>query len=428
MDYLKSKQDVGNAHFEELVTLPCNMADLPSSSSTINAGCNSDWKQRFAELVAEYNWPESINSVTTKIANEERLDFDDGIILYNSSDLDAIGHLADLSKQSRFGLHAFFNLNVHINQTNICTLACKFCAFRRGKKSNDAYQLDIDSYIGELEKYSSVVDEVHSVGGLHPEWDVDYYLKLFSRVNKEWPHIHIKALTAVEIMHISKMSNVSIHDALISLKSAGLGSLPGGGAEILDDEVRKIICKGKESSDEYLEIHKTAHNLGIPTNCTMLFGTIESVEQRLNHLLKLRKLQDETSGYQCFVPYPFLPDKSRLPEAQLASGSEILRTIAISRLILDNIAHVKAYRMNIGDSLSEMALQYGADDIDGTVHKESIMHLAGSTTPLNSNISGLVKIVKNSGCIPVRRNSIYTNFEVHIEEPITRIRRLEMVH
>ena len=426
MVYSKSKLDDANAHFEELVTLPCNMADLPSNPSTINAGCNSDWKQRITELVSGQIWPDSIASVAEKVAKGIRLDFDDGIILYNSPDLDAIGHLANLSKQSRFGMFAFFNMNVHINQTNICTLACKFCAFRRGQKSADAYQLDATSYMEELEKYSSIVDEVHSVGGLHPEWKLDYYQDLFSRIRAKWPHIHIKALTAVEIMHISKLSNISIHETLVALKSAGLGSLPGGGAEILDDNVREIICKGKESSEEYLQIHRTAHKIGIPTNCTMLFGTIESIDQRLNHFLKLRNLQDETSGYQCFVPYPFLPDKSRLPEAQLASGSEILRTIAISRLMLDNIPHIKAYRMNIGDSLSEMALQYGADDIDGTVHKESIMHLAGSTTPLDSNISGLVKLVNNSGSIPVRRNSIYTYFEKYIEEPKAKTRKLKM--
>ena len=192
---------------------------------------------------------------------------------------------------------------------------------------------------------------------------------------------------------------------------SGLGSLPGGGAEILDDDVRSIICKGKESSDEYLEIHKTAHELGMPTNCTMLFGTVETIDQRITHLLKLRKLQNETGGFQCFVPYPFLPDDSRLPEAQLASGNEILRVIAISRLVLNNIPHIKAYRMNIGDEMAELALQYGADDIDGTVAKESIMHLAGSTTPLDHDKNMLAKLVLNSGSKPIQRNTTYTSFK-----------------
>ena len=203
---------------------------------------------------------------------------------------------------------------------------------------------------------------------------------------------------------------------------SGLGSLPGGGAEILDDDVRSIICKGKESSDEYLEIHKTAHELGMPTNCTMLFGTVETIDQRITHLLKLRKLQDETGGFQCFVPYPFLPDDSRLPEAQLASGNEILRVIAISRLVLNNIPHIKAYRMNIGDEMAELALQYGADDIDGTVAKESIMHLAGSTAPLDHDKNMLAKLVINSGSKPIQRNTTYTSFkEYKIPETPSRI-------
>jgi len=190
-----------------------------------------------------------------------------------------------------------------------------------------------------------------------------------------------------------------------------LGSLPGGGAEILDDEVRAIICNGKESSEEYLMIHRTAHTIGIPTNCTMLFGTIENIDQRINHMIKLRNLQAETNGFQCFVPYPFLPDDSRLPEAQLASGMEILRVIAVSRIMLTNIPHIKAYRMNIGDELAELALNYGADDIDGTVQKESIMHLAGSTAPLNHDKQMIAKIIENTGSIPVLRDTIYSKFE-----------------
>ena len=271
--------------------------------------------------------------------------------------------------------------------------------------------MEIEEYIEDLRRYSGFVDEVHSVGGLHPEWEISHYSKLFTRVKEEFPHIHIKALTAVEIKHIAKLSNISIRETLSRLMQSGLGSLPGGGAEILDDDVRSIICKGKESSDEYLEIHKTAHELGMPTNCTMLFGTVETIDQRITHLLKLRKLQNETGGFQCFVPYPFLPDDSRLPEAQLASGNEILRVIAISRLVLNNIPHIKAYRMNIGDEMAELALQYGADDIDGTVAKESIMHLAGSTAPLDHDKNMLAKLVINSGSKPIQRNTTYTSFK-----------------
>tara|TARA_B100001996_G_scaffold182713_2_gene139618 strand:+ start:1887 stop:3101 length:1215 start_codon:yes stop_codon:yes gene_type:complete len=390
------------------------------------AGCNAEWRNIFSDLISDYEWPESLSLIIDKLSKGLQLDVSDGLTLYNLPEIDALGHLAHLSKEARFGKKAFFNMNVHINQTNICTLACKFCAFRRGRRAEDAYAVEIDDYIADLANYAPYVDEVHSVGGLHPDWDIGHYEKLFKAVREQYPHIHIKSLTAVEIKHISKLSNLSFLQTLSRLKEAGLGSLPGGGAEILDDDVREIICKGKESSEEYLEIHRTAHIIGIPTNCTMLFGTIESLEQRLNHMIKLRQLQTETSGFQCFVPYPFLPDDSRLPNAQLASGSEILRTIAISRLMIDNIPHLKAYRMNIGDHLAEMALQYGADDIDGTVQKESIMHLAGSTTPLDLDKVGLAKLVTNSGSVPVLRNTIYSKFENYEPPVIANARKLKM--
>ena len=206
------------------------------------------------------------------------------------------------------------------------------------------------------------------------------------------------------------MSGLSTRALLKRLQNAGLDSLPGGGAEILDDAVREVICYGKESSEEYIQIHRDAHSIGMPTNCTMLFGTIETARQRIEHLVKLRNLQSESQGFQCFVPYPYLPDNSRLPEAQLASGSEVLRMIAISRLMLHNIPHIKAYRMNIGDRLSELALQFGADDFDGTVGHEEIMHEAGSNTTLSYSKKQLTKFIIDAKGIPVQRNSIYTKF------------------
>ena len=390
------------------------------------AGEAPQWRTTLSEYLSSQEWPDQFSPVISKLSNGERLSKQDGLFLFNTHDLDTLGQIAHFAKQARFDNKAFFNVNVHINQTNICTLACKFCAFRRGRKAEDAYAMEIDEYISDLRNYANHVDEVHSVGGLHPEWGVEHYVQLFRRIKQEFPDIHIKALTAVEIKHISKISNTSIMQTLQKLKNAGLGSLPGGGAEILDDDVRAIICKGKESSDEYLEIHRTAHELGISTNCTMLFGTIETIEQRLDHMIKLRDLQTKTSGFQCFVPYPFLPDDSRLPEAQLASGSEILRVISVSRLMLDNIPHIKAYRMNIGDVVAELALQYGADDIDGTVQKESIMHLAGSNAPLDHDKSQLAKLVLNSGSIPVQRNTTYTSFEEYILPNAPTVQRLRM--
>jgi aminodeoxyfutalosine synthase len=396
------------------------------TSTQSHAGCKQDWRERLANSMQHTNWSEEISSIANKVALSQRLSLEDGLILFQHPDLNEVGRLADIVRKSRFGNFAFFNSNVHVNQTNICVLSCRFCAFRRSKRAADAYSLDIEAYVKDLSTYADFVDEVHSVGGLHPDWDVHHYQQLFKSVRAKFPHITIKALSAVEIKHLAQLSNMSYREVLTLLKEAGLGSLPGGGAEILDDDVRAIICNGKESSEEYLEIHKTAHELGLPSNCTMLFGTVETIEHRLIHLDKLRKLADETGGFQCFVPYPFLPDSSRLPEAQGATGSEVLRTIAISRLMLDSIPHIKAYRMNIGDGLAELALQFGADDIDGTVQKESIMHLAGSTAPLDHDMNRLSKLIVNAGCIPVKRNTTYETFEKFIPQKIAPIRGLKM--
>lgn len=384
------------------------------------------WETSLSEKLNQEQWPEELTDIVEKLSTGTPLSKEDGVFLFNYKDIDTLGYLANTVKKARFSDRVFFNLNVHINQTNICTLACKFCAFRRGRRAADAYQMEIDEYVEDLRKYSEFVDEVHSVGGLHPEWDVDHYCNLFQRVKLEFPRIHIKALTAVEVKHIANLSGITVLETLSRLKDSGLGSLPGGGAEILDDDVREVICKGKESSDEYLSIHEAAHSIGLPTNCTMLFGTIETIEHRVEHMIKLRNLQEKTSGFQCFVPYPYLPDDSRLPQAQLASGTEILRVIAISRLMLNNIPHIKAYRMNLGDYVAELALQFGADDIDGTVQKESIMHLAGSKASLDFDKNQIAKLVSNAGLTPIQRNTTYTDFVEYIPTKSPVIKTLQM--
>ena len=394
-------------------------------SAIVDADRNKDWKDRLKRSIRDVKWSESLQIIVDKILADEPLNVTDGCILFECKNLNELGHLANLHKTAMFDNNAYFNSNVHINQTNICVLACRFCAFRRGPKASDAYALSIDDYLSELEKFSSFVNEVHSVGGLHPDWDVDHYCSLFKRIKKEHPHVSIKALTAVEIKHLSQISNLSIRDTLLRLQEAGLTSLPGGGAEILDDDVRQIICNGKESSQEYLDIHEVAHDIGLPSNCTMLFGTIETTQQRVEHMIQLRDLGQRTKGFQCFVPYPFLPDSTRLPMAQLSTGQEILRVIAVSRIMLDSIPHIKAYRMNIGDSMAELALQFGADDIDGTVKQESIMHLAGSKTPLDYGVKQLAKLVTRSGNIPIKRNTTYSEFEKFV--PPKEPRRLPVV-
>ncbi|MDP6010868.1 MAG: CofH family radical SAM protein [Candidatus Poseidoniaceae archaeon] len=375
-------------------------------------GISKGWRAAQIELLESCKGLDTqLNGIRNRLIGEGRISAADGVTLLKHPNIHAIMEMAEACKQARFGSDVHFNVNLHVNQTNVCVLACRFCAFRRGVRSEDAYALDIEGYLSSIYPYSEFIDEVHSVGGLHPEWDVEHYKVLFNATRRRFPHICIKALTAVEIKHIATLSSLSIRDTLSELKEAGLDSIPGGGAEILVDSVRDTICKGKESSQEYLDIHKTAHELEIPSNCTMLFGTVESPEERIKHLIKLRELQDETSGFQCFVPYPFLPDSSRLPEAQLASGNEILRMISVSRLMLDNIPHIKAYRMNIGDALSELAIRCGADDIDGTVIQESIMHLAGSNAPLRHDVDELCRLIERAGCAAVKRDTIYSNFE-----------------
>jgi len=363
--------------------------------------------------MADLEVKDAMDRARAIISEGGRIDVDLGLSLYKNAPLMQLGELAHSVKRRMHGEKIHFNLNLHVNTTNICVLACRFCAFRKGSKHEDAYHLSVEEYLDRVRPYSESIDEVHSVGGLHPEWTVEHYENLYRAMKKEFPHITIKSLTAVEIKHIAKRTGISIPQTLTRLMNAGLDAIPGGGAEILVDSVRDRICRGKESSLEYLSIHRSAHEAGIPTNCTMLFGTVETLEDRITHLDLLRRLQDDTSGFQCFVPYPFLPDKTRLPEAKIPSAEEVLRTISISRLMLDNIPHLKAYRMNIGDDLASLAILNGADDLDGTVEKEEIMHSAGSSTPLNTGMDGLIRMIESTGQDAVQRNTTYTRFKPH---------------
>ncbi len=380
---------------------------------------HSDWVNRLPTRVKELGGisDKYVQTAFDEIISNGRVSLSTGELLFLKADLIDVMLLGHAIKQSRYNNEVYFNSNLHVNITNICVLACRFCAFRRGSRAADAYALSVDEYLDRIRPYSSRIDEVHSVGGLHPEWDVSYYANLISSAKEKYPHLSMKCLTAVEIKHLSEIGGIKISEVLSTLIDAGLTSLPGGGAEILDDDVRKIICNGKESSEEYLEIHRTAHLLGLPTNSTMLFGTIETAIQRINHLDKIRKLQDETGGFQCFVPYPFLPDRTRLPQAQHSTGNETLRTISISRIMLDNVPHIKAYRMNIGDHLSALALNAGADDVDGTVGHEEIMHEAGSQTSVEDDLDRLSILIENAGGIPVRRSTTYDQFVIHRRRP-----------
>ena len=388
--------------------------------SLVRAFVNSDFS------VSERNWREELSRMSIPISvkndvllsktlhsliNDGRVSCELGEELHTNAPLPGLTALAMMIKKSRFGDNIFFNENLHVNTTNVCTLACRFCAFRKGPRHRDAYSLTPEEFVSRIEPFEGKIDEVHAVGGLHPDWNINHYSEIYRLTKERFPGLSIKSLTAVEVKHIASKSGLGVLETLTILRDSGLDSLPGGGAEILVDTIRDRICMGKEKSSEYLEIHGIAHELGIPTNCTMLFGTIETIQDRITHLNKLREQQDSSGGFQCFVPYPFLKDNTRLPEARLASGEEVIRIISLSRIMLDNIPHIKAYRMNIGDHLSTIAINSGADDIDGTVGHEEIMHVAGSTTSLNYDSYKLGNLIDSAGQIPVKRDSTYTRFE-----------------
>ena len=377
------------------------------------SGSERNWREELSRMSIPISVKNDVllSKTLHSLINDGRVSCELGEELHTNASLPGLTSLAMMIKKSRFGDSIFFNENLHVNTTNVCTLACRFCAFRKGPRHREAYSLTPEEFVSRIEPFEGKIDEVHAVGGLHPDWNIDHYSEIYRITKQRFPGISIKSLTAVEVKHIASKSGLGVLETLTILRDSGLDSLPGGGAEILVDTIRDRICMGKEKSSEYLEIHGIAHELGIPTNCTMLFGTIETIQDRITHLNKLREQQDSSGGFQCFVPYPFLKDNTRLPEARLASGEEVIRIISLSRIMLDNIPHIKAYRMNIGDHLSTIAINSGADDIDGTVGHEEIMHVAGSTTSLNYDSHKLGNLIDSAGQIPVKRDSTYTRFE-----------------
>ena len=380
------------------------------------SGSERNWREELSRMSIPISVKNDVllSKTLHSLINDGRVSCELGEELHTNAPLPGLTALAMMIKKSRFGDNIFFNENLHVNTTNVCTLACRFCAFRKGPRHRDAYSLTPEEFVSRIEPFEGKIDEVHAVGGLHPDWNINHYSEIYRLTKERFPGLSIKSLTAVEVKHIASKSGLGVLETLTILRDSGLDSLPGGGAEILVDTIRDRICMGKEKSSEYLEIHGIAHELGIPTNCTMLFGTIETIQDRITHLNKLREQQDSSGGFQCFVPYPFLKDNTRLPEARLASGEEVIRIISLSRIMLDNIPHIKAYRMNIGDHLSTIAINSGADDIDGTVGHEEIMHVAGSTTSLNYDSYKLGNLIDSAGQIPVKIDSTYTRFE-HLE-------------
>ena len=355
-----------------------------------------------------------LSQCAEKIWAGERLSREDGLTLMSSDDLLSLGLLARCLKTKKTGNYAFFNVNKHINLTNVCLSRCAFCAFSRDLNDPDAYTMTVDQVVETAEEArSSKVTEFHVVSGLHPELPFDYYLSAIKALKETLPDVHIKAFTAVEIDHFSRISGLSLERVLGELKEAGLGSLPGGGAEIFSDRVRSMTCAKKANGKQWQKVMETAHEMGLRSNATMLFGHVETDEERIDHLLQLRAIQDRTGGFQAFIPLTFHPKNTSLEHLTKPSAWEILKMHAVSRLLLDNFDHVKAFWIMTGVKLAQLALDFGVDDLDGTVMEEKITHSAGGETSQALEKDFLIGLIREMGLIPVERDTLYNKLEVH---------------
>lgn len=319
---------------------------------------------------------------------------------------------ANKIRSKLWGKKAFFIRNIHVNYSNICTSHCRFCAFSKEHGEEGAYEMSIDQVLEYIAGSAEDIHEVHIVGSLHPSYKFDYYISLLSAIHSSFPTLTIKSFSAVEIDYFSKISGLSISETLKKLKSVGLAMLPGGGAEVLDDSIRKIICPEKIPSDRWLEIHRIAHNEGIVTNATMLYGHVESDRDRLNHLIKLRELQESTKGFSAFIPLSFHPTGTFLSDRPKVTAVDDIKVIASSRIVLDNIPHIKAYWVMLGSKTAQFALKAGADDLDGTIIKENITYAAGSISEESMRVSDLINLIESAGLIPVERDSFYEELKI----------------
>jgi aminodeoxyfutalosine synthase len=357
-----------------------------------------------------------MQGIKDKILSGKRLTKEEAIRLFESEDIFTLGKLASHVAKKKNGNKAYFIRNIHINPTNICVNRCKFCAFSRSKGEEGAYEMTLDEIIQKLSIFnfqlSTSFQEVHIVGGLHPDWPFEYYLEIASSIKKHFPKLRIKAFTATEIEYMSRISGKSVFDTLSSLKKHGLDTMPGGGAEIFDENVRDRLCPETLSSEGWLKVMETAHKAGIKTNATMLYGHIETYAQRVDHLMKLRELQDRTGGFQAFIPLAYHPKNTEIG-GSYSSGIDDLKTIAVSRLVLDNFSHVKAYWIMLGEKLSQLALLFGADDIDGTIIEEKITHSAGALSGNAMTAEQLKNLIKKAGKVPVERDSFYRELRVN---------------
>jgi aminodeoxyfutalosine synthase len=357
----------------------------------------------------------ALRAVADKVQRGERLDRADALALFASPDLLTVGRLADEANRRANGDRVFFAANQHINPTNVCTLrnTCVFCSFARMPQEDGAYTRSLDEVFAEADAArDNPTREFHIVGGLHPKLRLDYYLAMFRGLKQRHPDVQIKALTAVEVAHLARLEQRSTRDVLQAMKDAGVTSLPGGGAEVFSPAARATIADRKLTGDEWLAVHREAHQLGIPTNCTMLYGHVETLEDRVDHLLQLRALQDETGGFLTYIPLAYHPDHNELGEAlgrtgTATTGFDDLKNIAVGRLVLDNIPHVKTHWPMVTAFISQVALGFGCDDLEGTVVFERVYHEAGAGTPMWLSYDEIVGLIRAAGKTPVERNSLY---------------------
>jgi len=349
-----------------------------------------------------------LEPIADKVQAGERLTREDGERLFRSADLLGVGWLANRARERRHGNKTFFNINRHINYSNICVNHCNFCAFARDKGAEGAWEYSLEQIFEKaVRDLPPGGTELHIVGGLHPDLPFEYYLAMLRGLKERLPGVHLKAFTAIEIAHFVKLSGLKLREVLEQLIAAGLGSLPGGGAELLTASCRSLVCGEKLTGKGWLNVHRTAHRLGLKSNCTILYGHVESIADRVDHMLQLRALQDETGGFQAFVPLAFHPQHSTMPELPGPSGATDLRVMAAGRLLLDNIAHIKAYWVMLGIKTAQVALHFGADDLDGTVVEETIYHMAGAETPQQLGIKDLERLIREAGQEPVQRDTLY---------------------
>ena len=349
-----------------------------------------------------------LGDILDKVRKGERLSLEDGRKLYECPDILAVGYLANIVRERINGNKAYFIYNQHVNYSNICTNLCKFCAFGKDKDSPQAYQMSVEEVKEKIrQRLHEPISEVHVVGGIHPDLPYSYYIDMLRGIKEVRPDIHIQGFTCVEIAHLAELAGKSVHDTLIELREAGLGSIPGGGAEVFSPRIRAITCEKKLSGEGWIEVAKTAHKLGMQSNATMLYGHIETIDERLEHLDMLRRAQDETGGFMTFIPLAFHPKNTEMADLSRTSGIDDLRNIAVARCFLDNFPHIKGYWVMIGPKLAQVALSFGADDMDGTVKEELITHMAGGETSGVMADTDLIRLIKEAGRQPVQRDTLY---------------------